>query len=195
MPRKKSVRGAAQRFEEEIARVREFVEASSFSSSPETFQSWAHDFALIRLYRSFQNLMLEALVGAINNDTTTLTVRLGVKFPKHLTDEVCGYLITSGGYFDFKGYSGLVQTIKDFVPANHYLLNIIPRYKDSIERLSALRNFAAHGSWQAKKAALAATTLERMSDLGSWLKRQNRLGALLTTLERLAGDIRQAAPY
>ncbi len=195
MPRKKSVRRAATRFQEEIEKVRTFVQSASFSSSPETFQSWAHDFALIRLYRSFQKLMLEAIVGAINNDTSTLTARSGVEFPKHLTDEVCEYLITGGGYFDFKGYSGLVQTVKDFVSATHYLATTIPRHKEVIEALCGFRNFAAHDSLQAKKAALAAAELERMGDPGSWLKRQNRLDRLLTRLSNLAQDIGHAAPY
>jgi hypothetical protein len=196
VPRKKSVKKAADGFSQEIARVREFIKSVSFSSSPETFQSWAHDFVLIRLYRSFQVLVLEALVGAINNDTATISNRLGVTFPKHLTDEVCEYLITAGTYFDFKGYSGLCQTIKDFVPKDHYLATTIPHHRDAIEMLSGLRNFAAHDSPQAKRAALAATNLKRMSDPGSWLKRQNRLeGKLLARLDQLAQEIRAAAPY
>lgn len=196
MPRKKSVKKAADWFITEIEKVREFIQSVSFANSPDTFQSWAHDFALIRLYRSFQVLMLEALVGAINNDTATLSSRLGVTFPKHLTDEVCEYLITGGGYFDFRGYSGLIQTIKDFVSKDHYLATTIPKHKEVIEALSGLRNFAAHDSPQAKKSALAATELERMRDSGSWLKRQNRLEEkILTKLDRLAQDIRDAAPY
>lgn len=196
MSRKKSVRKAADSFKDEIEKVREFINAVSFTSSPETFQSWTHDFALIRLYRSFQVLMLEALVGAINNDTATLSNRLGITFPKHLTDEVCEYLITGGGYFDFKGYDGLCQTIKEFVPKNHYLLTIIPKHKDVIQVLSGLRNFAAHDSTRARKAALAAAELERMSDPGSWLKRQSRMELrILTPLATLADEIRSAAPY
>lgn len=195
MPRKKSVKRSAREFAAEIEKVREFIQSASFSTSPETFQTYIHDLALVRLYRAFQKLMLEALVGAINNDTSTLSAKTGLTFPKHLTDEVCEYLITGGSYFDFRGYGGLIQVIKDFVPGNHYLLTIVPKHKAGIERLSGLRNFAAHESKQAKQAALAATGMQKMSDSGSWLKRQGRLESLFQSLTRLGTDIEQAAPY
>jgi len=47
-----------------------------------------HEYAVIRLYREFESLILQGLVGAINNDTSTLSATSGVQFPKHLTDEV-----------------------------------------------------------------------------------------------------------
>ena len=58
------------------------------------------------------------------------------------------------------------------------------------------RNFAAHDGPQAKKAAVEATELERMSDSGSWAKRQNRLEIkFLTKPAALAQEINDAAPY
>ena len=38
--------------------------------------SWCHDLAIIRLYRAFESLMLDTLVGALNNDTSTLSTRI-----------------------------------------------------------------------------------------------------------------------
>jgi len=84
---------------------------------------------------------------------------LGLDLPKHLTDEVCEFLIVGTGYFDFKGRDGLIQKLKAFLPAGNYLLDIIAaeQYREPIEKLCALRNYAAHGSSKSKKAALRAT--------------------------------------
>ena len=60
----------------------------------------------------FEQLMLFAIVCAINNDTKTISDSTGVEFPKHLTDEVCEYLVLGGRYFDFKGRDGLIRVKK-----------------------------------------------------------------------------------
>ena len=141
--------------------------------------------------------MLSALVGAINNDTKTLEDRTGVAFPKHLTDEVCEFLITGAGYFDFKGRSGLIKTVKSFVPEGHYLLEAVkkPEYREALDRLSALRNFAAHESSPSKRAALEAIGGEKISSSGAWLKRQDRFEYLASRLKGLASEVEDAAPY
>ena len=141
--------------------------------------------------------MLTSLVVAINNDTTTISSRAGLDFPKHLSDEVCEYLVVGTGYFDFRGRDGLIREVQKFVPANHYLVPIIkkPQYKTSIERLCALRNFAAHGSAVAKKSAMASVGVHRMATAGAWLKGQGRLQAIVAPLKLLAADIEAAAPY
>jgi hypothetical protein len=36
----------------------------------EEYNYWCADHAIIRLYREFENLMLDALAGAINNDSS-----------------------------------------------------------------------------------------------------------------------------
>ena len=141
--------------------------------------------------------MLSAIVGAINNDTETISSTTGVEFPKHLTDEVCEYLVLGGNYFDFKGRDGLIKILKRFVPGDHYLLTIIKedRYKSSLEKLSALRNYAAHESYQSKRAALTAIDQERVGSAGSWLKSQGRFVSISQRLKELANEIEESAPY
>ena len=196
MPRKKSVKKAAQDFATEADALVAFL-ASASQGQTDEHVSWLHDYAIIRLYREFESLMLSALVGAVNNDTSTISATSGIRFPKHLTDEVCEYLITHGGYFDFKGRSGLIKLIKRFVPSNHYVLNAVKKtkYRTALERLSALRNFAAHESVQSKAAALSAIGAKRVGSAGSWLKRNTRFEDIATSLKDLAADIEADAPY
>ena len=161
MPKKKSVRNTAAAFSAAVDEIKRFV-AATVSGATEKHASWVHDYAVIRLYREFEGLMLQALVGAINNDTETISARTEIKFPKHLTDEVCEFLIVGSGYFDFKGRDGLISLVKRFVPNDHYLLLLLKKdkYKKPLERLSALRNLAAHSSSSAKKRALLAVELK-----------------------------------
>jgi len=147
MPRKKSVKHSAQVFRAAADDITNFLTTASVGQTDQHV-SWLYNYGIIRLYREFESMVLDALVGAINNDTATVSGTTGINFPKHLTDEVCEFLITGSGYFDFKGRPGLIKTLKGFVPANHYLVTTIKRktYEDALERLSTLRNFAAHES-------------------------------------------------
>ncbi len=195
MPRKKSIKNSANWFNSKADDLLRYVSASS--SLSDEHQSWCHEYAIIRLYREFENLMLEALTGAINNDTTTISKTAGIAFPKHLTDEICEYLIIGNGYFDFKGRNGLIRTLKKYVPEDHYLVDIIKKakYKNALEQLSALRNYAAHDSYQSKNAAKKATGFEKMTSCGAWLKKQGRFNWLVAKLKELSTEIHNAAPY
>ena len=141
--------------------------------------------------------MLDCLVGAINNDSSTVSARTGIEFPKHLTDEVCEFLITGSGYFDFKGRDGLIGTLKKYVPDTHYLVTIVKKakYKDTLNKLSALRNFAAHESPVSKRSALSAIGGKGISSSGAWLKRQNRFAEIADRMKELADEIEISAPY
>ena len=196
MARKKSVRHSAQHFRRATDKIIDFLDTLTANQKDEHI-SWLHSYAIIRLYREFESLMLDALVGAINNDTATISGKTGVKFPTHLTDEVCEFLITGTGYFDFKGRDGLIRTIKEFVPDNHYVVAAVKKqvYKDALDRLSALRNFAAHESEQSKRNARKAIGLQRIKSSGAWLKRQNRFQTIANRLKNLATEIENAAPY
>lgn len=160
------------------------------------WQSWAHDYAIIRLHTAFERLVTEALVGAVNNDTRTISERIGVSFPKHLTDEVCDYMITGGGFLDIRGRAGLIQILKEFVPDTHYLVSVAsrPDPNHSLDRLTALRNFAAHRSKVAKRAARKAVGV-RLSSAGAWLRRPGRFDLIAVYLEQLSDSVRAGAPY
>ena len=196
MPRKKSIKKSAQEFKLQADAISTFLMTVSLNLS-EQHISWLYNYAIIRLYREFEILMLHVLIGAINNDTTILTSTTGISFPKHLSDEVCQFLIIGTGYFDFKGRDGLVKTLKKFVPDDHYVMTIVKKsdYKDALEKLFALRNFAAHESVPSKKAVLNALGQKRIHSSGAWLKQKCRFDTIKDKLNDLASEIEQNAPY
>ncbi|ODC03835.1 hypothetical protein BFW38_10055 [Terasakiispira papahanaumokuakeensis] len=196
MPRKKSIKKTASDFIERANELEEFVN-SDIAALSDMQKSWCHDYAIIRLYREFEQMMLHVIIGAINNDSSVISETTGVEFPKHLTDEVCEYLVLGGGYFDFKGRDGLIKTLKKYVPEAHYLISAVKKskYKDALEKLSALRNYAAHESAQSKRAALAAIRQKRVGTSGSWLKLQGRYASISTKLKEVAQEIHDSAPY
>lgn len=195
MAKKKSVKKAAKQFGKEVDLILSYVGQQPVGAGP--FTRWAYEYAIIRLYREFENLVLHALVGAINNDSTTLQSRLGFRIPRHMTDEFCTYLVVGDRYFDFKGRDGLIGTIKRFVPMNHYLLSVVEKqgYRVPLERLCALRNFAAHGSAKARTAAKRALGVQNLKSAGSWLSRQQRFAGIAGKLKDLSGELETGAPY
>jgi hypothetical protein len=196
MPRKKSIRRSADQFIDSADRLDAYYFAVLSAGLGDRETTWACEAALIKLSASFEILMLSALVGAINNDTTVLSASAGVLFPRHLTDEVCEFIITAGRYFDFKGRDGLIDVLGAYVSKDHYLVEIVkkPRYRPSIEKVIALRNFAAHESRHGKAKAKEAVGMN-LSSAGAWIKRQHRFPKLSADLKMLAGEIRAAAPY
>jgi hypothetical protein len=195
MARKKSIKASAKGFKDRADDAVAFLAATD--NLGDEHISWCHDYAVIRLYRAFEDLVLECLVGALNNDTATISQRTGYNFPQHLTDEICEYLVVGTGYFDFRGRDGLISELKNFLPDQHYVVDSIKKqkYKAAIEQLCALRNLAAHNSDKAKRAALSALGQERLSSPGAWLKRQGRFGEIVNKLKELADEIHAAAPY
>ena len=159
--------------------------------------SRAYDGAVIRLYADFERMILGALTGAINNDTSQLSATTSIQFPKHLNDAVCQYIIVGNGYFNFRGRDGLIREIKKYVPQSHYLVQAVKdvRYKTSIDQLCALRNYAAHGSMASKQIALRSVGQTRMGSAGSWLKRQDRFEQLVIRLWELSEDIEGGTEY
>lgn len=197
MAKKKSIRLAAIRFCDNAGDIVEFGKAAQRENLKDEFISWAYDYAIIKLYREFESLMFDALVGAINNDTKTISASTGYSFPEHLNEEICRFLVTGTAYFDFRGRAGLIKTLKNFVPPEHYLIEVVKarKYKESLEQLVSLRNFAAHSSKQSKNSALEVIGQKRMSSSGAWLKRQSRLEALVDKLKDLAMEVHGHAPY
>lgn len=192
MPKKKSVKLACDMFLSETANIKGYP-----TTLPQQRRSWAYEYAIIRLYREFEQLILQALIGAVNNDTTTIQARSGIQFPRHLSDEVCEYLIVGDGYFDLRGRSGLISTLKSFVPDGHYLVDVCKdaRFKDHLERLFAFRNYAAHASKKSKLQAKGAAGQVNMTSAGFWLGTQDRFEIICDGLARLATELKGHAPY
>jgi hypothetical protein len=159
--------------------------------------TWVYELALVKLSARFEHLILHALVGAVNNDTRAISQVTKITFPKHLTDEVCEFLITQNGYLDFRGRDGLIAKLKEFVPKKHYILTSVkkPTYKEALERLFPLRNFAAHESKQSKQAVLRTLKVKRIGSAGAWAKRQDRFEKIADSVKELAGEIGAGAPY
>ena len=99
MPRKKSAKKSAQEFKAAIKEIAEFSEEVFEKRVSAKHESWCYDLLILRLYREFERLMLNCIVAAINNDTSHLSKKKGFDFPKHLTDEVCEYIVVGDGYF------------------------------------------------------------------------------------------------
>lgn len=197
MPKKKSAKLAAKGFVTTATHLKSYtlaIDAAGLSAQETT---WAYEAALIKLAVAFERLMLESLICATNNDTAQMSATLGIAFPKHLTDEVCEYIVTGGRYFDFKGRDGLLGTIKGLVGKAHYLYVAIqrPKYKGVLDQLIALRNFAAHESATSKRQALLALQRQNLSSAGSYLKVHARFAELSDKLIDLATEIEMAAPY
>ena len=195
MPKKKSIKLSASQFRDAADAILTYVEKTD--GLKEEYHSWCVDYAVIRLYREFETLMLDALAGAINNDANTISTTVGVDFPKHMNLDVCRYLVIGTGYFDFRGRDGLISLAKEYVPDGHYLIGIVKdsKYKDALEQLSTLRNLAAHDSQRARRAAVKAIGGDKIGSAGSWLKKQDRFKALCNSLKTLADDIEDKAPY
>ncbi|WP_206922517.1 hypothetical protein [Alicyclobacillus suci] len=194
MSRKKDIRLWATRFQDDLAELLDFVSTMGRGAS-DKHKTLIYDAAIIRLYRHFEEFMLNVLVALVNKDNRVFCAEAGVDFPKHLTDEVCEYLITritGGKYFDFHGRSSLLDLFYKCAGKGHTITLIIkdPMYQTTLDQLTALRNFAAHGSKQSKLAALRVTSQKNMSSSGAWLKTAGRFDALVANLRQLAETIR-----
>ena len=93
MARKKSAKTASEKFKHSLVEIDKFIEFSVKAKATDKHLSWTYEYALIRAYREFETFVLECLVCAINNDSSQLSAKKGFDFPKHLTDEVCEYII------------------------------------------------------------------------------------------------------
>lgn len=195
MPKKLSIKTRVADFRTSCDEILHFVIRMSTDASKKD-STWLHEYAILRLYRSFEDFIAWVLVGCLNQNSQTLSDQTGIAFPKHLSVPVCRYLMTGGGYFDFRGRDGLIRTSKRLLGADHDIVAIVRHkdYVDSLDKLCALRNFAAHGSEHAKAQA-KRTTQTNMSSAGAWLKSDNRLRKIAEDLNDLARSIEEAARF
>ena len=185
------------KFKDQVQEIEKFLDKENLSSFSKAHVTWAYEYAIIRLYRDFEDMTLNCLVAAINSDTKQLSETAGITFPKHITGEVCEYIVVGDGYFDFRGRDGLINTLQKYLPKKHYVVAIVKKdaCKGTLEQLSALRNFAAHDSKPSKKRALRAIKGQRLASSGAWLKKQNRFKQIAASLKKLADEVHQKAPY
>jgi mRNA-degrading endonuclease YafQ of YafQ-DinJ toxin-antitoxin module len=191
VPKKKRVEDAVDRFEWQLAHAN--WAARDFTASLKGYRSCsvAYDAIVIQLYRAFEEFMLDLLVTAINQDTSVVSATIGRKLPKHLTAEVCEYLVVGNGYWDFKGRDGLIKSLKRFLPADHFVVEAVSNdaYRATIEQLVALRNFAAHSGPKARERAMKAIGAQRVYSAGAWLKGGARFQKWFDDLLMLSDEV------
>ena len=193
--KKTSGKNASTVFNQSVTQIDKFLK--DVEGLPKASVPWAYDYAIIRLHRELEQMTLKCLVAAINNDTKQLSNTTGIDFPKHLTHAVCEYIIIGDGYFDTQGRDSLIRTLKKYLRNDHYLVKVFSetKYKCTLDRLYALRNFAAHGSLKSRKRALTATSMKKLPSSGGWLKVGGRFKKISDKLVKLANEIHEKAPY
>lgn len=161
-------------------------------STEDKYLSFCYENAIIMLYKAFERFILRTMISCLNHDHSHFENKHSIKLGKHINDDVCEFLITKGGYFDFKGKGGLYKMLNATIGSSHNISKVIknPQYGQTIERLCSIRNYAAHNSSQAKKSALEAYGLVRISSSGSFLKKKDRFSDLIRELTALANDVK-----
>lgn len=179
-----------------IDEIKKYVEKSKeLFSENKLFLSFNYENAIIMLYRSFERFALRIMISCLNHNHHVFEEKNNIKLGSHINDDICEFLITKGGYFDFKGRDGLCKILSTTIGADHKLAKVFKKtaYKDSIEQLCTIRNYAAHNSEQSKKAAAKAFGLKRISSAGSCLKKNSRFEATASKLIDLANDIKNTS--
>lgn len=185
-------------FTRDLERINDYVDRCKIVFKEEDqYLTYSYENAILMVYKSFEFFIERLLISCLNHDHSCFEEKYGIALGKHINDDVCEFLITKGGFFDFRGYSGLIKTLGDILGTNHKLIALIkgPDYKTYIEQLCACRNYAAHNSKQSKQSAKKAFGLQSISSAGSCLKQQNRFVTILDTLKKLSDEVKQTDIY
>lgn len=196
--RKKSIKKSVAIFSKAMTDLKVFIEAARKAKLSDLQISYCHDYGIIFIYREFENLILTSLVGSINKDIpNTIAQNKEVNFPNHMAYGVCEYIVVGDGYFNFRGRDDLIKKLKSYLPNNHWLVEIVKdgKYKKDLDKLTALRNYAAHQNSISKKRALQVVGQGKIGSAGSWLKSQNRFSSMLTKFAQLASEIERKSPF
>ena len=158
----------------------------------DTHLSYCYEHAIIMLYKSFERFILRSMISCLNHDHSHFEERYGIKLGNHINDDVCEFLVTKGGFFDFKGRGGLNKILNSTIGTNHNIGKTIKqtKYGDAIDQLCAVRNYAAHNSVQAKNAVLSVYKMKRIPAAGYFLMQQNRLKKIMRDLTDLANEVK-----
>lgn len=156
------------------------------------YLSNSYELASIQTYKAFEFFAMRCLISCLNHDHSKVETKYGVKFGKHINDDVCMFIITKGGYFDFKDRSGLIQIINCLIGNDHKVSQSFKNneYKNAIEQLCAIRNYAAHNSQQSKTKAKERFGLKQIGTAGSCLKCNCRYKEITDQLRALASRIK-----
>ena len=186
------------KFNEELDRINGYVDRCKVVFKEEDlYLTYCYENAILMVYKEFEIFIERLLISCLNHDHSCFEEKYGIRLGKHINDDVCEFLITKGGFFDFRGYSGLIKTLGDALGSHHRLIALLKEnnYKTYIEQLCAIRNYAAHNSKQSKQSAKKAFDLQSISSAGSCLKQHNRFTTILTKLKELCNQVKQTDIY
>lgn len=161
-------------------------------SEDKKYLSNCYEYAAIDLYKNFEHFILRVLIACLNHDHSHIEELYGIQLGKHINYDVCEFLVTKGGFFDFKGRSGLIQLLGDTIGKDHEVVAKVKNtnYTKALNRLYTIRNYAAHNSKQSKIKARDAFGLTQIGSAGSCLKAQERLDEMIDSLVDLANEIK-----
>ena len=182
-----------QKFNQELEGIKRYVEkCKAVFNEDKLYLSYSYENAIIMVYREFERFVLRLMISCLNHDHSHFEDTYGIKLGKHINDDVCEFLITKGGYFDFNGYSGLIKSLYQTIGEEHSLIECFKQSecKAAIQRMCTLRNYAAHNSSKSKKAVLQEYSLKRAKSAGSLLKQSGRFNEIVNQLVQLSENIK-----
>lgn len=179
-------------FQKEVDEIKKYLlECKRAFNEKDQYLSNSYEYAIIALYKAFEIFAYKIIVGCINHDNTQVEKYYGVSFGKHISDDMCDFILTKGGYFDFHQRSDLIKQCKQHIGNTYGIVDILKKeeYQQPLDELSAFRNFAAHSSRQSKEKVKELLQIKRIKSIGSYLKRQNRFEDIANKLCKLATEI------
>jgi len=185
-------------FISELEKIEGYIDkCKSVFAEEDLYLSYSYENAILMTYKAFEIFVKRIMVSCLNHDHSFFEDKYGIALGKHINDDVCEFLITKGGYFDFRGYGGLVDTLKSVLGSGNQFIVVVKKdpYKVHIDQLCAARNYAAHNSRQSKEAAKKAFGLTSISSAGSCLKKAGRFSSIISGLKSFAGEVKTTALY
>ena len=191
-----SIKAVVTKFDGELDTILDFIEKYK-GNGKGVFAFYVYDYAVIKVFKDFEELLLNTIVGLINQEAANVESSSGHKGIKSLKKKDAETLFIGGRYFSFKGQNGLLKQIKKFFTINHWFINILSdtKYNRTFDILIPLRNFAAHSSKTAKKNAVSAVGLQQLGYSGAWLKVGNRFKNIIDDLKDISVRIKAQAKY
>lgn len=186
------------RFTGDLDRISGYVDRCNIVFKEEDlYLTYSYENAILMVYKSFEIFIERLLISCLNHDHSCFEEKYGIALGKHINDDVCEFLITKGGFFDFSGYDGLIKTLGEILGSRHRLIALIKGndYKSYIEQLCLSRNYAAHNSKHSKERARKAFGLKQIGSAGSCLKQQNRFVTIVNKLKELSDEVKRKDIY
>lgn len=183
-------------FKDDVENLKKYLCECKLNGT-EPFVSNCYEYGIIKLYKSFEVFLYKTIITCINHDSSKVCAHYKVQFGKHISDSMCNFILTKGGYFDFKGWSKLIEICTQHIGDTYGVVDILKKgkngqYKKAIEELIAFRNYAAHSSEQSKESVKRVLGRKRIPQMGNYLKEGNRLENIADILCSLADELNVA---